>query len=60
MKIHWKLSGPKGPMADGKTECNFVSGIGEQIVLRMDKLPDEMQGQSILDWNKLEIEVTRE
>lgn len=56
IQVHSK-KGYYGPklMAD----CKTVAGISEAMIMAIDALPPELEGERLIDWTRISIEVER-
>ncbi len=55
---YYTKEGFYGPPQTG--ECRTVAGMAEVLMTMFDKLPDKLEGASLMDWTRLMIEVKRE
>jgi len=59
MEVKWTISGSKGFMAEGVFSCLLVAEISSILMRKLDKLPDEIENQSFMDWKKISLEIIR-
>lgn len=60
MKLHLTIYGPRGFYPSPKDiEAHTLKAALEQILPALDKLPDECDGQKLVDWKHIAITILR-
>lgn len=59
MRAKITISGPKGFLAETEKPMRIVADVKETLLKWLDTLPDEVDGQRLIDWNKISIEIAK-